>query len=346
MVMLRRLRIPSAIATTCLVAGALASGCGGSESGDGAEAGGTSATSGGASATGGSDAGGPAGTGGNASVCLDFATPIKIGEIESDELSGGPSGIVASRAHAGVLYAELDLGAPPVIFAMTSAGAALGSYALSGAKSTDWEDLAIGPGPGGDTYLYIADIGDNAARTGGTPRSEIQVYRVKEPDISLTQAPSERTLDGVETLRFVYPDAAHDAETLAIDPVSGDLLIVSKEEDGTAVVFRAPGNTAAEMPTELEQVVEIELGMAGEDGQASAGDISPNGDRFLVRTYTKILIWPRAATHAATFSATPHSQLWDTEPQGEGVSFSADGSAWVSMGERSSAIYESKESCP
>jgi hypothetical protein len=310
--------------------------------------GGSSQARGGALAAGGSVAGSSAssgaGGGSGAQGCLDFSKPSKVGDAANTALAKGPSGMVASRAHPGVLYAQLDQGSTAVFYAFVAKGTDLGTYALKGAQATDWEDIAVGPGPGGAAHVYLADIGDNAARSGGTARSEIQVLRVKEPDVSLTQAPSTQMLDGAETLRFTYPDAPHDAESLLVDPVSSDLLIVTKEADGSAVVFRAAAATPVDKPTVLERVAKLELGAASE--QASAGDASPSGDRFLLRTYTKVLVWPRAATFAATFTAAPHSVGWDTEPQGEGVSFSADGSSWFAMGERASAIYEAKAACP
>ena len=48
---------------------------------------------------------------------------------------------------------------------------------IDGATSQDWEDIACGPGPGGQGhYVYIADTGGNAGGDANT------VYRVREPD--------------------------------------------------------------------------------------------------------------------------------------------------------------------
>ncbi|HET9957067.1 MAG TPA: hypothetical protein VFQ61_21370, partial [Polyangiaceae bacterium] len=229
--------------------------------------------------------------------------------------------------------------------AMTDAGKALAEYTLMGITNTDWEDLAVGPGPSDGSFIYVADIGDNAARTGGTARTEIQVLRVAEPDISTTQALAQKTLSGVEVLRFTYPDKAHDAEALMVDPVSHDLLIATKESDGTTVIFRAPGDTPVDTPTKLEKVTSVQVGASGMDTQVSAGDASPSGDRFALRTYGNVLMWPRAATFVATFSAMPKTLPGDDGPQSEGLTFSADGTSLISSGERARTIYESKSAC-
>jgi hypothetical protein len=269
---------------------------------------------------------------------------MKVGDIAETALDG-PSGIAASRAHAGVLYAHLDAGGGAVVYAMTYAGKALGDYTLMGITATDWEDIAVGPCASGDC-IYIGDIGDNAARMGGTTRTQIQVLRVAEPNVSMTQAATQQMLGDVTVLRFTYPDKAHDAETLMVDPVTKDILIITKETDGNSSIFRAAANTPADTPTVLEKVGNVQIGASGQAAQASAGDISPTGDRFMVRSYTAILLWPRAATFAATFAATPKMVPSPTETQGEGLTFTSDGKAWLSAGERARAIYEGVASCP
>ena len=91
---------------------------------------------------------GIAGTGGgSAAGCLMFKAPVQVGSFETTALNG-PSGMVASRMNPGVIYAQLDTGGPSTIFAATPAGKALGEYALAGVTQMDWEDIAVGPGPG------------------------------------------------------------------------------------------------------------------------------------------------------------------------------------------------------
>jgi len=81
-----------------------------------------------------------------------------------DELSG----LVQSTAHPGVLWANNDSGDSARVFAVGSDGADLGTVMVSGATATDWEDLALGPGPGGGDHLYVGDLG--GAGTSGNAR--------------------------------------------------------------------------------------------------------------------------------------------------------------------------------
>jgi hypothetical protein len=264
-----------------------------------------------------------------------------VGEVSLNELSG----LVASRAQPGVLFVHADSGAVPRFLAIDTTGKQLGAYTLANAASTDWEDVSLGPGPDGKAYLFFADIGDNGVRDGTTPRAQIQVYRVPEPSVSLSQSSQNVTLSDWDVLRFVYPDAPHDAETLMIDPVTSDLVIVTRELDGNSSVFRAPANTPVNSESALQKVTNIQFGTSGKAATATAGDFSPNGDRVLIRTYTAVLLWQRAATLAATFAIKPLALPSATEPQGEALGFSADGESWFSAGELSDSLYQAKSTC-
>jgi hypothetical protein len=329
---------------TTITGGALSTG-GQSATGGTAASGGTAGLATGGAASGGTATGGGSSTGGTAGTtpCVAFGSPTVVGQIASSALSE-LSGLAASRAQAGILYGHADSGSAAMFVAMDSEGQTLGTYTLSGVTATDWEDIAVGRAPDDSDAVFIADIGDNAARTGsGTPRGEIQVYRIAEPVVSTAQAAVDATLSGAARLRFTYPDQAQDAEALMIDPVTGDLLIVTKETSGASQVFRAPGSTPVDTPTVLESIATLALGTSGaQSALVTAGDISPSGDRVILRTYSAIWLWTRAVgtTLASTFADIPFELPSPSEPQGEGLTFSADGFSWYAAGEQESALYQ------
>jgi hypothetical protein len=310
----------------------------------------SSAGSGGQAGLGGAPlaaAGGTPGTGGVPALCLTFGKAKSVGSVQDPGLTE-LSGLAASRVHPGVLYAHADIGVPTFV-AMDTTGKTLGTFSLGGAGSQDWEDIAVGKGPGGADVIFIGDIGDNSARDGmGKTRDQIQIYLVPEPNVSVGQAAITQTLTSFETLLFTYPDRPHDAETLMVDPITGDLLIVTKEDDGKSSVFRAPGTTPVRQSTVLEQVASLTFGVPGAaSAHASGGDISPNGDRVLIRTHSAIFLWPRLGGVGwdATFAAAPRLLPEADEPQGEGLTFAADGHSWFSAGEEDPTIYQGKENC-
>jgi hypothetical protein len=294
---------------------------------------------------GGSDAGAPDESG--PPPCLEFSVPVVAGTIELAELDQ-LSGFVASRARDGVLFAHEDSTGAPIVYALDTTGRSLAAFTLEGAPNLDWEDIALGPGPGGATHLFIGDIGDNAIRTGGAPRAELAVIRLPEPEVALAQAFVEQTLSNFDVLRFTYPTGVHEAETLMVHPGTGDLLIVTRSTVGDSHVYRAPGSTPPDTPTVLDEIGQIAFDPSGQGALATAGDISPTGDRVIVRTYTNVYLWPAPSGMAldAVFRGTPVILPSAVEPQGEAISFVADGHAWLSGSEQSRAIYRSDEACP
>lgn len=241
------------------------------------------------------------------------------------------SGLVASRRTEGVWWGHNDSGDTARIFAFGGNGNDFGSYALSGATAIDWEDIAAGPGPLADTaYLYVADIGDNARA-----RSSVRVYRVPEPLVDPNApTPAPQTVTGVATLTFTYPDGAHDAESIVVDPVSGALLIVTKEFSGTSKLFKAPANLATGSTTVLTPAGTVALG-TGLAGLATGADVTPAGNVLAIRSYSTVKLFERRTgqTLESAISSTPCTVAGAAEAQGEAIGFTRDGRAYVTASE-------------
>lgn len=258
-------------------------------------------------------------------VCPQVADPVEIAELDDKDIEEA-SGLVASRTQPGVFWVHNDSGDDPRFFAVDGAGQRLGVFNVGGgADAEDWEDMSSGPGPGPGEYLYFGDIGDNAEK-----RAKITVYRVPEPDAASARG-GEVDLDDVEILDLVYPDTAHNAETLLVDPQTGDLVIVAKGVPTR--VFVLPGPVAAGGPYMLEEVAPIDFAPV----IATGGDISPNGEFIAVRTYTVALLWlrPPGTSIAEAFAGAPCPIPLADESQGETLSFAGDGSGYYTVSEGS-----------
>lgn len=240
------------------------------------------------------------------------------------------SGAVASRRDADVLWVHNDSGSDPEIFALTTSGQARGKFILGGAEANDWEDIASGPGPvEGQSYLYLGDIGDN-----GESRATIDVYRVPEP--AAGQALTVETLTDVERFSLAYPDRPHNAETLLVDPRSGDVFVVVKTSDTTSPVFRAAAPIDGTGTTVLEQVATLRFDDLNLSARlTTGGDISPAGDEIAIRTYRHAFIWRRAAgaSVAEALATEPCPIPLMDEVQGEALGFAADGSGYFTLSE-------------
>jgi hypothetical protein len=244
------------------------------------------------------------------------------------------SGLAASRRNANVLWVHNDRGDTSRVFAISTTGASLATFVLAGAEASDWEDIAVGPGPiAGASYLYVGDIGDNSANS-----DTIEVYRVAEPAVVASSA--EVTLSGVERLEFRYPGGQGDnAETLLVDPTNGDLYVVTKSDTGEARVYRASPPFVPLRRTTMTLVTTLQFGAAPllGDPSATGGDISPDGALIAIRSYDAAYAWRRpAGTTVAEALATPPCSLpVRAEAQGEAFGFFSDGTGYFTLSEGS-----------
>jgi hypothetical protein len=259
-----------------------------------------------------------------------FATGVLTGTIQNSSVTEA-SGIVASRKNADVLWTHNDSGDTARVFAMTPAGTNLGTYTISGAGSTDWEDIAIGPGPvAGTQYLYFGDIGDN-----GASRSSVSVYRVPEPTVSSAQSPVSTSISGAAKLTFQYPDGPRDAESLFVDPLTNDIYIISKPNSPKRL-YRAAYPQSTSGTTTLQLMTTFNYSSA-----MTAADISPSGNEIIVRSYAttsgRMYVRPPGGSIADAFNLPPISIPLLSETQGEAIGFDRFGWGYYTTSEGSDA---------
>jgi hypothetical protein len=254
---------------------------------------------------------------------------VDLGVIEHPDLVEA-SGLVESLANEHVFWAHNDRNNQNRLFAFNEAGQHLGIFYLDTIANRDWEGLAIGPGPIDQTdYLYIGDIGDNEAVF-----DVKYIYRVPEPDVSFDQSPVEETLSGIDTISYRYPDGSRDAETLMIDPQTGDIYVVSKREFEDIRVYRAPYPQSTSEVITLEHVSTLDL------WQIVGGDISTSGKEILLKSYTEVYYWKRPATGNLweAFNDPPTLLPYIEEIQGEAICWAADSLGYYTLSEENSQI--------
>lgn len=237
------------------------------------------------------------------------------------------SGVAASRAHPDVLWVHNDSGGAAAVSAVSAAdGSSLGTWSLADATNQDWEDIAIGPGPDGGDWLYVADIGDNLRR-----RTSVRVYRIPEPD----PATGGGSVAHAEVLTLKYPDGFWDAEALLVDPVSGDLVIIQKAlSGGPSHLYRAAGDLVDGSTTVLDAVGTTDLSAVGT--LATGADISADGSLVAVRTYSKVVLWwrqPGQTVPEVLATVTPCAAPSATEAQGEAVALVDGTNGYVTISE-------------
>jgi hypothetical protein len=198
----------------------------------------------------------------------------RIGQIDHPAIAES-SGIVASRKYPGVYWTHCDSGNLAEIYAITREGKFIAEFPVA-AKNRDWEDIAID-----DTgHIYIGDIGNNGGR-----HKELHVHQVDEPDPTVKydggRGPKLRVN---KTWKLHFPDTPFDCESLFI--WKGNGYVVSKLFTLLpATIYRFPLEDQKE-PFVLERITSIAI-----HSPATAADISADGSRLAVLTYTGLNIF-------------------------------------------------------
>jgi hypothetical protein len=233
------------------------------------------------------------------------------------------SGLVASQRYPNRLYVHTDSGGEAAVFVLDTLGNELGRVDLSGLKNRDWEDIAIGPGPNGSSYIYVAEIGDNEAK-----HEEIYLYRFAEPEL-LQAIPST----AIDQVKLQFPGGPKDAETLLADPITGSLFLVSKREPKNAV-YQVPATAFEKGSATLEKVHEFDF------NSSVAGDISKDGSQILIKTYLAVFYWKRTDKQSLVeaLKAVPIRLPYVPEPQGEAIGFNFKGDAYFTLSEKRNGV--------
>ena len=278
-----------------------------------------------------------------AAPAMPSPAPIIRG-VMADARLAETSGLAASRVRAGALWVHNDSGHAPELHLMSTEGARLASVTLDGVRNVDWEDLAAFE-LDGKRYLLIADTGDN-----GGLRRTLELIVVEEPS---------RISDGMRlapawSLRFRWPDGARDCEAVAVDPVAGEVLLVSKKRVPPELFRLAlrPGGDGVQTARRVGRLRGIAQPSAAElaqnpvygryRSQVTAADLSPDGRTLAVLNYQAVYLyrrdpgarWPSALSRPRRLDFT-----W--MPQAEALGFSLDGgSLWVAGEQRPSPLIE------
>ena len=164
-------------------------------------------------------------------LCRSYEQPVVTGTVTVDAVVE-VSGIATSRNYADVIWMHNDSRGGPFIYATSTTGDPMGTFELDTA-TFDWEDMAIGPGPEpGVDYLYVGDIGDNFHF-----RPTVTIHRIAEP----FPDPAGGLVTDVEVFDLVYPEQGPNSEAFFVDPVTGQLILITKPDSGgNAAIYRAP----------------------------------------------------------------------------------------------------------
>ncbi len=240
-----------------------------------------------------------------------------ICRFDTGEL-GEVSGIALSRQHDGILWATNDSGNGPYLYALDVDDCRIrATLRLLDTPARDHEALAVGTDAAGRDVIWVADIGDNI---GGWSYARIhkvvEPARIRDRDVPVT------------TYRFTYPSGSVDAEALLAAPDREALWVITKEPSGGGVYA---------LPTPMSDSLTPMRATRVGDARSTVTDaaMSPDGERYVVRDYLS----------AEVFTGEPPGEAQarfglPIQPQGEAITWTADGRGVLIVSERSPELVE------
>ena len=262
-----------------------------------------------------------------------FGKAVLLGKLENRDIKEA-SGMAASHVHPGMLWIANDGGDEPALYAVDMHGAHLGRMRIRNAQNVDWEDIATFRADGTPTLL-IGDFGDNHSR-----RANSVLYFVHEPNIDEHPGQFDLSVDWFRRLRFEYEDGPRDCEAIAVDPVSNQILLLTKRtvppvmyalplgEEKVAPLMVAQRIAAVDNlrpPSTAPPVGNPRLAVLR--SQPTAMDISANGSEIVILTYGDGYLYRRSAhlDWSQVFQISPEWIRMPPMRQAEALCFSQDG---------------------
>lgn len=223
-----------------------------------------------------------------------------LGEIENDAIVEA-SGISRSHRRDDLFWVHNDSKNEELLFAVGLEGEDKGAFRINDVTMRDWEATASYE-MDGVPYIVIADVGDNKEE-----KEFYNLYGVVEPEVM--DGAGETTIELAWHMRFQYEDGPRNCESMAIDETSNELLFISKYDVPHRLYSiplpKDPENVSDEIveakfvseintipqPDIFDTIREYPVGIS--NGKTTSFDISSDGKKAIVLTYTNAYIYER-----------------------------------------------------
>jgi hypothetical protein len=243
------------------------------------------------------------------------------------------SGMQAARLNPGAYFLHNDEGKARV-FAMDGKGANLGSFIIEGAKNRDWEDISWAPSESGP-LLVLADSGDKQLK-----RKSLILYFILEPLVNENNLYSG-SYPIFHRINLKYPDGAHDCESVAFDPASGRIYLLSKRDKIPGIYSISLQDALAASKADLSYDGDVTrlrpptrrdmMNFGRRDGQwvskPTGLDFNADGTMAAIITYRSLYLYRRNEDESwpTAFARKPVEFEGPPSRKEESVSFSPDG---------------------
>ena len=265
--------------------------------------------------------------------------PARLDALITDAALDEISGIAASRRANDIFWVHNDAPKPASLHAINAQGERLAQLVVEGVRAVDWEDIASFE-LDGKPWLLIGDVGDNAR-----VRKNYELILVEEPALHSKGETISRK--PVRRMRFRYPDGAHDCESVAVDTIARQILLLSKHSPTPAVYVLDLDSDADQIhvarkltelrtlpqPTPTERMARFPAARLG--NLPTGMDIDVEGHRAIVLTYRDIWLFPRGQNEswAQAFAHPPQRLPLPPLAQAEAIGFDRQGKSILVSGE-------------
>jgi len=245
---------------------------------------------------------------------IRYGKPVRIARLANRSIDES-SGVAVGRVNPGVFWTHNDSGDSPTLYAFNRKGEHLATVHVAGAAARDWEDICSFK-LGGKGVLLIGDFGDNARA-----RARCTLYAVHEPKLPAKRPDRALSATVVQRVHFRYADGAANCESVAFDPTSRTVVIVTKSTRPAGVYLLPWPKRPADEPVVLQCAARLDL------PETTAMDISPDGRRAVVLTYGDAYEYARGAkqTWADAFKRKPRKLKMPRRGQGESICYGPAG---------------------
>lgn len=212
----------------------------------------------------------------------------KIGELDKNIINES-SGLAVSNNYPNRLYHVNDSGGGSFFYTTDLQGGNTKKFKISGFFPFDIEDIALNrcPHDKNKDCLYVADVGDNYRF-----RSSVKIAIIQE------QKNFKKKVKPLKIVKLKYPEKKEDAESFFVNPVNGDLYVISKNYNKysamaeNATIYRLPaGVLNNKRKYKLQKIASLPMldWLSDEkskwDKVVTAADMNKKGNKLLLLTY-------------------------------------------------------------
>ena len=168
---------------------------------------------------------------------------------------------------------------------------------------------------GDEPRIFAFNRKDNAGK-----KKKVTLYLVKEPKLRTDKTPAAGRIPLVMKINFTYEDGPDDCESVAVDPTTRTIYLLTKRRKRSVYMLPIP-DKPTDKTLSARAIAKLDLSWT------TAMDMSPDGLRAVVLTYTDAYEYTRRPNEqwAQAFARKGRRISMPRRRQGESICYGPDG---------------------